>query len=129
LSRARGAAWFRDGVVALMVLSLTACSTLRPIDDFSPSRIRAHVEVGDDVRIVARSGVAYELEVTAIGAAELEGRAASGKKYRIAFEAIQFIEVEEGDAIKTVAVSLASLYVVITVLFVLALRELGEDME
>jgi len=85
----------RDAVVAFALLSLTGCTTLRPIEDFSPSRIRAGVEVGDRVRIVTLADVRYDLKVTKVEADALYGIAKSGKHYKVMFEAMRTIEVEK----------------------------------
>lgn len=103
-----------------MILSLTACSTLRPIEDFSPSRIQQQVEPGDEVRIVVVAGASYELTVERVEAESLTGRSASGKRYRIQFEAIRHIEVAEADPVKTIGGTLATAYVVVSALVVYA---------
>jgi cytochrome c-type biogenesis protein CcmH/NrfG len=85
----------RNGCVALTLLCFAGCTTLQPIEDFSPSKIRETVEVGDQVSIVAMNGRTYDLEVTAVEADALRGVAASGKAYKIKYEAIRSIRAEQ----------------------------------
>lgn len=85
----------RNAAVAITLLSFAGCTTLRPIEDFSPSRIRAGVEAGDRVRIVTLTDARYDLEVTRVESDALYGTARSGKAYKVMFEAIRTIEVEK----------------------------------
>jgi hypothetical protein len=121
----------RIAVSCLTLLSFTACTTLRPLEDFSPSRIRSQIEVGDDVRIVTLKGVTYELTVTGVQDGSLTGRAASGKRWRIHYEAIQYIEVEEADLVGTAGGLLTTVYVTAVVILTAALiswsREMDDD--
>jgi len=112
---------FRNTVVALTVLSFTGCTTLRPIEDFSPSTIRQQVEPGDEVRIVALTGEIYELTVTKVESDALVGRTDAGKSYRVHYEAIQYIEVEKSDAWKTAGSALGGTVVLLYLLGVYAL--------
>ncbi len=81
--------------VALTLLSFTACTTLQPIYDFTPSKIRQQVHVGDRVLVVWRSGAEYDLTVISIDDDALHGRTDAGKQYKMAFEGIRAIEVEK----------------------------------
>ena len=80
--------------VAVTLLSFTACTTMQPMRDFTPSRIRHQVEPGQHVSIVAENGNTYDLVVTAVDDDSLTGTAPSGKAYRIHYEAIESIDVE-----------------------------------
>ena len=112
---------FRNTVVALTVLSFTGCTTLRPIEDFSPSTIRQQVEPGDEVRIVALTGEIYELTVTKVESDALVGRTDAGKSYRVHYEAIQYIEVERVDGWMTAGGVLGGAVVVLYIAAVYAL--------
>lgn len=114
-------------LIALMLLSFTACTTMRAIEDFSPSRIRARVEVGSEVHIVTRNGKVYDLTVTTIDSDSLLGSSSTGKRYDVAFEAIQYIEVKEGDVVKSVGATLAAVYVVLTAIFIYAFATLAHE--
>ena len=119
----------RNAVLALVLLSFTACTTLQPIQDFSPSRIRQQVEVGDEVRIVTLTGATYQFEVTSVEADALQGTADSGKQYKVMFEAIKVIDVEKVSGWKTATgvgatvSTLAVIFVAIIVYFMIDLFE------
>jgi hypothetical protein len=85
----------RDCCVALTLACFAGCTTLQPIEEFSPSTIREEVAVGDRVSIVATNGVTYEFEVTAVEADALRGVSRSGKHYKVMFEAIRTIRAEQ----------------------------------
>jgi hypothetical protein len=107
---------FRNAVLALAVLSFTACTTMRPIEDFSPVKVHQHVHVGDEVHIVLASGAVYDLVVTKVEADSLLGKAESGKHWRIKYDAIKSIEAEEPDALKSVAAGIGGTVAVLYVL-------------
>ena len=111
----------RVAVVVLTLLSFTACTSLRPIEDFSPSRIRAQVEAGDDVHIVTRKGATYDLTVTRVESDALTGRAASGKLWKVQYEAIEYIEVAETDLVGTAGGVLMTFYVVVVTVTTIAI--------
>jgi hypothetical protein len=125
----RAVVQFRNAVVAVMILSIAACSTLQPIEDFSPSRIRQQVEPGDEVHIVVLAGAAYDLTVERVDADSLTGRASSGKRYKIQFEAIRHIEVAEMDAVKTVGGTLATAYIVVSAIILYAVIAFFESID
>ena len=112
---------FRRAVVAAVIVSLTACSTMRAIEDFSPSRIQEQVAVGDEVRIAATNGKVYELTVTQVEAESLTGRTTGGKVFKVQYTAIQYIEVEKIDGWKTAGATLGSAVIVLYALMVYAL--------
>jgi hypothetical protein len=85
----------RLAVVGITLLSFTACTSLQPIRDFTPSKIHDQVHRGDRVSIVWRNGSEYNLEVFAVDADALRGRADDGKNYKVLFEDIRSIEVEK----------------------------------
>lgn len=85
----------RLAIVGIMLISFTACTTLQPLQDFTPSKIREQVHVGDRVSIVWRSGARYDIKVTAVDADALHGVTDAGKAYKFLFEGIRSIEVEK----------------------------------
>ena len=86
----------RLAVTALTLLAFTGCTTLRPIPDFTPSKIRDQVEVGDHVSIAATNGQTYDLEVTKVEADALYGYTKDhAHHYKVPFESIQSIQVEK----------------------------------
>lgn len=121
--------WLKAAVVALVLPAFVACSSLRPLEDFSPSRILAQVEPGDEVHIVVLKGAIYDLTVVRVDADSLTGRASSGKRYKIMFEAIQYIEVEEGDAVKTIGATVLTAYVVLSALVIYAIAAFFESID
>lgn len=122
---------FRKAVVAVVVVSLTACSTMRAVEDVSPQAVRERVEVGDEVRIVTTKGAVYELEVTKVEEQSLTGEAGNGKRYRVPYAAIQAIEVEKISAAKTGGAITGGLVVLYAVglAFMLMLMRAFEDGE
>jgi hypothetical protein len=108
----------RGAVVTLMLLSFTACTTMRPIEDFSAAKVPQYVQVGEEVHVVLASGAVYDLVVTKVEADSLVGRAESGKHWRIKYDAIQSLEAEEPDAFKSVAAGIGGAAVVLYVLVI-----------
>jgi hypothetical protein len=117
---------FRGAVVALITLSLIGCTSLRSLPSLSPASIRAQVQPGDDVRIVLHDNQRYELTVTKLEEESLTGRAASGKHYRVRYDAMQYLDVAEADVGGATGGIVAALYVVLAALFIHALVESAE---
>lgn len=111
-------------VVVATLLAFTGCSTMRLLDERSPASIQQNVGPGDRVRIAASNGKVYELTVTQIEADSLTGKAASGKRYKVQYAAINAIEVQEADVLASVGVGLGTLLVVSTVALLVALHNL-----
>ena len=101
----------KNAVLVLTLLSFTACTSMRPIEDVQPAVIHQEVEAGDWVEIVATNGKTYDLEVTKVEADALYGEADSGKRYKIPLESIKSIRVEKVSGWKTTGVTLVALYV------------------
>jgi hypothetical protein len=120
---------WRRAIVAVVVVSLVGCTSLAPLEDFSPSRIQQAVRPGDEVHIVVLAGASYDLTVQRVDADSLTGRSSSGKSYRIMFEAIRSIEVEEVDAVATVGGTLVTAYVVVSAIVVYALLAFFESID
>jgi hypothetical protein len=107
---------FRRAVIVLTLLSFTACTTMRPIEDFSPAKVHQYVQVGEEVHIVLASGAVYDLVVTKVEADSLVGKAESGKHWRIKYDAIKSLESEEPDAFKSIAAGIGTTVAVLYVL-------------
>jgi hypothetical protein len=99
-------------VVAVSLLSFTACTTLQSIEDFSPSVLEQRIEPGDRVHVVTRNGTAYDLTVSRVDSTALWGEANSGKRYKIPFEAILDVKVAETDVVASAAGALVTVYTV-----------------
>lgn len=102
----------RIAVAVLTLLSFTACTTLRTIEDFSPSLLEQRIEPGDRVHVVARNGKEFYLTVSRVDSSALWGQADSGKRYKIPFEAILAVKVAETDVVASAAGTLVTLYAV-----------------
>lgn len=87
-----------NALVLMLVCTLVACTTLQPIEDFSPSVIRQQVHVGDHVLIESVKGNTYKLTVTLLDDKSLHGTDANGKGFRVDYEAIRTIKAEEINA-------------------------------
>ena len=85
-----------------LVLLLSACTTLRPLEDFSPTALREQVHEGDRIRIVTLKGATYEMEVTKVEQDRLHGVTDGGKRFYVDFEVIRSIEVERAQGWKIV---------------------------
>ena len=119
----------RHAVVAITLLSFTACTSMRPIEDFSPAKVHQHVQVGEKVHVVMASGAVYDLVVTKVEADSLVGKADSGKHWRIRYDAIQSMEAEEPDALKSVAAGVGGTVVVLYVVAVALVYAIFEGLE
>jgi hypothetical protein len=111
---------FRYAVVTVTLLCFTACTTMQPIEDFTPATVHQHVEAGERVHVVLASGAVYDLVVTKVEADSLVGRADSGKHWRIKYDAIRQIEAEEPDAFNSVAAGIGGAVVVLYVVTLIA---------
>ena len=119
----------RNLCVALTLLCFAGCTTLQPIEDFSPSKIRETVEVGDEVSITGMNGITYELEVTAVEADALRGVSESGKEYRIKFEAMRSIRAEQvhgGHTAGAVGTTVGVILTVAAIALIYAFVQLGD---
>ena len=124
--------FFRNAVVGAIIVSLTACSTMRAIENPGPQTIRDRVEVGDEVRIVTTKGAVYELEVSKVEEQSLTGVAGNGKRYKVPYALIQAIEVEEVSEGKTrgaVTAGVVAIYAVAIAFALMLARELKPDDE
>ena len=92
-------------VVGLTLISFTGCTSMRPIEEFTPSKIREEVHAGDHALVVYGSGhVEYDITVTAVDADALHGVTADGQGYKFPFEKIRSIDVERTSKGKTTAI-------------------------
>ena len=83
------------------LLCFTGCTSIQAIKEPTPDRIRAQVEVGDEIHVSATNGTIYDLEVTRMDDDSLTGRAESGKRYKVPYSAIESIEVRGASAART----------------------------
>jgi hypothetical protein len=91
----------RQAVVALTLLSFTACTTMQPVRDFTPSKIFEEVDVGDRAIVYATNKQTYDIRVSRIEADALYGYTHDrAHHYKIPFESIQSIKVEKVSAWK-----------------------------
>lgn len=115
---------FARNIVAVVTLlaytTLTACTSMRPLEDFSPSKIREEVQVGDRASIVFGPG-RYDVRVTAVDAEALHGVTDAGKAYKFPFEGIRSIDVEQTSKGKTAAVAIS---VAVTAFIILLIRSI-----
>jgi len=115
---------FRNFVVLVTLLAYTtliACTSMRPIEDFSPSKIREQVHVGDRASVVYGSSGRYDITVTAVDADALHGVTDAGNGYKFPFEKIRAIDVERTSKGKTTAVVVP---IAVTAFIILLIRSL-----
>lgn len=117
-------------VVALWTaLCFTGCTSMQPIKESTPQNAREQLEVGDEVRVVATNGTAYELVVTRVGDDSFSGKAENGKHYKVPYAAIQSIEAEQVSAAKTggaIGATTIVLYIAAIAFFVMVAEDIGE---
>ena len=113
-------AMLRSAVVAVALLCLTACTTTRPLADVSVATIKDEVAVGERVVIVATNGKTYDFEVTAVDPDALWGRDQAGKRYKVAFAAIESIQADQVSVGATVGGTATVLGAILTAAAVVA---------
>ena len=116
-------ALFRYIVVALTIVSFTACTSMQPLEDFSPSKIRKEVDVGDRVSLVYAK-VRYDVTVTAVDAEAVHGTTDGGKAYKFPYEGIQAIDVKKMSWGDTAGAAGATVYAAVIVFIIVLLRSL-----
>ena len=89
--------WLRTATIVLTLFSFTACTTMRTIQDPSPTGIQQEVEPGDEVRIALMDGRKFNVEVEKVGSDSLTGVTPKGKRYKFDYASIRWLEVEETD--------------------------------
>lgn len=114
----------RAACILAATLFFAGCTTLRPLEDFSPTLIREVVQAGDEVEIVTMKGTKYELDVTLVDEESIHGTTASGKRYVVKFEAIRAIRVERVSGLRTAGAVGVTTYVVLMGAIIYALSAL-----
>lgn len=111
-------------VILATLLAHTGCTTMRALEDPTPQRIAQQVETGDRVLIQHSNGKTYDLEVTRVEPDALTGTTPGGKRYRILSAGIRTLEVERGDALKSLGVGAVTATVIGIALLAVALHDL-----
>lgn len=93
--------------VLLCGLSLLGCTSLRVMDQPSPSTIRDQFEVGDQVVIITDQGKRHALRITAMQEDALLGRSQSNQQFKVHYDAISSVEFRRVDAANTTLGGLA----------------------
>lgn len=114
-------ALFRTIVVALTLVSFTACTSMQPIEDFRPSTIRERVAIGDHASVVYAK-VRYDITVTAVDAEAVHGTTETGKAYRFPYEGIQSIDVEQTSGSRNWAMAVGAAVLVFIILLIRSIK-------
>ena len=104
--------------------AMTACTTMRPVDDPTPHKILGRVEVGQTVKVTVRDGRAFTFEVTELQDDVIIG--SDGRtRYKIAYKLIEQIEVEETSLLKTAGAAVGGYYIVSAIAVLILVAALG----
>lgn len=87
------------------------------------------VIAGDEVRITTKAGRTYDLNVTQTSEDSIVGRDDSGKLWKVPFDQIQTLEVEEISTAKTAGAALAGVSLTAVTLFILGTVAFGMAIE
>lgn len=120
---------FRKLMVALLVMALSGCTTLRRYEQPSAAVLSEHLEPGDRIRVLNRVGREYHLTVTQVTPEYFVGREADGKTWRFKWEQIQRLEREEIDGLKTTGAVVLWTAAILAVLAAIGAHAFGEAWE
>lgn len=115
----------RTIVVLLCLICMTACTSMRAIDDVNQQDLSQKIEVGDLVSLTTRDGQHYDLTVTRVDDAMLVGRDGSDKSWHVRRAAIEQLEVKQVSALKTGGLMLGIIVGAVAVLFAVGIYALG----
>lgn len=114
----------RMAVVFLCLICMTACTSMRAVDEPNRQDLAQKVEVGDLVSLTTRDGKHYDLTVTRVDEAVLIGRDGSDKRWRVRRDAIEALEVKSVSALKTSGLTFGVIAVAVVALFVVGIHAL-----
>lgn len=86
----------RSVLATLLMVSLVACSTMRPLQTVSPAAIHETVTVGDTVEVLHVNGRWFRFKVLELSETEI-----AGGGQRISLDRIEALQVKEVSAAKT----------------------------
>jgi hypothetical protein len=114
----------------MMVLTaLTGCSTTRVLEQPSSAIIASHVEAGDDVKVLTRTGHRYALKVVSVSEKGFVGTDETGKQWSVANEQIDQLEVQETSVAKTSGLTVGIIAAVVAVLFYVGIKALDDGLD
>jgi len=121
--RVRSLTYLRFTLPAALLLAVSACSTttLRPVEDFSPTTLREEIHVDDTIRATTLSGKVIEARVTGVDADRFHVVTPEGRRLYLEFEVIRSIEVKRISGWKLVAGTGTTLIVLITAAVIYAI--------
>jgi hypothetical protein len=119
----------RNIVVLLCLACMTACTSMRVIDEPGRQNLAQKVEVGDLVSLTTRDGKHYDLTITQVDETTLVGRDGSDKPWRVNRKAIEQLEVKRVSALKTGGLTLGVIVVAAAALFFVGVHELGHGFD
>ena len=117
--------FFRIAVVTMTLVASSACTTMRAVEP-SPVGIQQHIEPGDYVKVTTTQGNTLGLEVDRVEDEALYGSVDSGKRFKVPYKAIRWIEQEETSA-GAVAAGFGAGYVAMGILGMVLFVEAVED--
>lgn len=119
----------RGLVVVLCLICMTACTSMRAIDDVNRQDLSQKVEVGDLVSLTTRDGKHYDLTVTRVDDTMLVGRDGSDKSWRVRRAAIEQLEVKRVSALKTGGLTLGIIVLAIATVLFFGFRALDHQLD
>lgn len=93
----------RVGVCLLVIATLSACTSLRPIEGTDADDLLTHVKTDDRIRVTTTGGTTLNLTVTAVHANEIEGTTSSGEARTVKIADVERIDLRVRAPGKTAA--------------------------
>lgn len=115
-------------LAVLISIGLIGCTTMKAVERPTPSTPN-QVAVGDDVRVTTKVGKTYALKVMSVSETSMAGRDPAGKLWRVPFDQIQSLEVEQISGWKTAGATVAIVLAAMAALLVIALRNLDDEIQ
>lgn len=106
----------RGILMCFLVMGLTGCTTLQPVERPTPQAIQADIHRGDQVHLETDRGLIYEFRVTSISSEGIGGRV-SGREQLLRYEHISSISVRRHSAAKTASLVIGTVAVVGTLVY------------
>ncbi|HET8881791.1 MAG TPA: hypothetical protein VFM56_06405 [Solimonas sp.] len=116
-------------VVFLCLICMTACTSMRVIDEPSRQNLAQKVEVGDLVSLTTRDGKHYDLTITQVDETTLVGRDGSDKPWRVNRKAIEQLEVKRISALKTGGLTVGVIVVAIAAILAVGFHALDHQLD
>lgn len=112
-------------VLSVCLVGCTSMKTVEAPATTAPSQ----VEKGDAVRVTTKAGHTYALEITAVSDTAMTGRDDTGKLWKVPFDQIQTLQVEQISAARTAGATAGGIGIVAVTLYVLGAIAFGKALD